>query len=115
MLKRSIVYVCFILALGLATGCGEGSTELNASNIGSYPFDFLDIEQSCEIVRESGNQLGFSCKQDKLKPVERGCAAYINSGLRDVSISCGGELWEINDRCSILMTSADKGELNCKI
>lgn len=115
MVARTLAHICIFWALTITSGCGEGSNQLDASNIGSHPFNFLDIEQNCEIVRESGNQLGFACEKAKLKPVERGCAAYINSGLRDVNISCGGELWEINDRCSILMTSADRGELNCKV
>jgi len=115
MAIRTIAYAYLIWAFTITSGCGEGSNELDASNIGSHPFNFLDIEQNCEIVRESGNQLGFSCSKAKLKPVERGCAAYINSGLRDVNISCGGELWEVNERCQVLMTGADKGELNCKI
>ncbi|MFT6262034.1 MAG: hypothetical protein ACJA0E_002220 [Bermanella sp.] len=89
--------------------------DINASNLPGQAFSLLDIERKCVALREGTDSLSVSCKGDNLKPVARSCGGYINGGLENVKLSCGGALWILSTKCKIEMRGANKGEFNCEL
>ncbi|WP_396588981.1 hypothetical protein [Bermanella sp. R86510] len=102
------------LMLSLIAGCGIG-TELDASNIGSYDFNYFDIEKLCTAQRERSGQLSLECKDKRLSPISRSCSGFIDGGLDSAKLNCSGDLYVVHQRCKVEMRGADWGELNCKV
>lgn len=92
------------------------AADINSSKLPGYDFSLLDIEKACVAKRDGGSDsLSVKCKGNHLKQVARSCEGFINGGLENVRLNCGGGLWSLNSKCKIEMRGASKGEFNCKL
>jgi hypothetical protein len=109
------VPILLAVAMSLSFSTVAEAGGINTSDLPGQKFSLLDIERKCAATREGADSLSVSCEGDNLKPVARSCGGYIDGGLEDVKLICGGALWVLNSKCKIEMRDANKGEFNCRL
>ena len=92
------------------------AADMNAANLSGYQFSLLDIEKNCIATRNGmSDTLSVQCKGQTMKAVSRACEGFVEGGLENIRLACGGGLWSLGSKCKVEMRGADKGEFNCKI
>lgn len=89
--------------------------ESKEDKVPGFNFSYEEIERFCRVKRSGKESIVAVCSEKRLKLITIACAGYVVGGLRDTQFNCGGDLWQLTERCKIRMTSVHGGEIDCSV